>query len=262
MPDRFLSNRNRGGPDGGFSGGFDYSATETRILRDRQTAYTRAADRAEAAAQPHGSARMLVQVYNGGSMASAAERVYFTHPVLVTGSESEGAAGTLAADTATTVPVVLLRGVPSVGDYLTAYAASNRWIAERGGSGGSFTTCDPCNIPNEDLTISWTNLITGDGSATMMYTSGPSLWTTGCVDEGLIFQLNCTGGGFELRAIFFIEGECPSGTRSYCSNLQAAPLTLTLESYTCTPFSATFTLSGTDCPTLFGDGNTIFFIII
>lgn len=239
------------------------TARETRILRDRQAAYDRAADNAQSNLPPFGSARMLVKVFDGGSIPTTTPRVYFTHPVLVTGSEAEGSTGTLTVDTATTVPVVVLgTTAPVAGDYLTAYAASNRWIAERGGSGGGGSTnCSPCDIPNEDLTISWTNIITGDGSATMTYTPGPSLWRTGCVDEELMFQLQCAGG-FELRAIFFIEGECPTGTESYCSNLRTAPLVLTLESYTCTPFNATFSVSGTDCPTLFGDGNIQFFISI
>jgi hypothetical protein len=235
------------------------SERETRILRDRLAAYNREADR-EGDAQPDGSARMLVRVYDGGSMPSAAERVYFTHPVLVTGAETEGAAGTLTVDTETTVPVVVLRGVPAVGDYLTAYSASNRWISELGGSGTSVTTCEPCNIPNEDLTVSWTNVILGDGSATLHYTSGPSLWKSDCVDGGVIFQLQCTGTSIEFRGIFFIEGECPTGTASYCSNVRIAPLKLTLVSTTCTPFSATFSVDGTNCPTLFGDGNTTFVI--
>ena len=87
--------------------------------------------------QPFSSARMLVKVFDGGSMPTAAERVYFTHPVLLTGSEAEGGTGTLTVDTATTVPVIVLGDVPSVaGDYLTAYAVGGRWVAERGGSGG------------------------------------------------------------------------------------------------------------------------------
>ena len=49
-----------------------------------------------------------MQVYNGGAMPSAPELVYFTNPVLVTGAETEGGAGTLTTDTATTVPTIVL----------------------------------------------------------------------------------------------------------------------------------------------------------
>ena len=109
------------------------AAREARILRDRIAAYEDALDASGGAAPPFESARLLVQVYNGGAMPSAPELVYFTHPVLVTGAETEGGAGTLTTDTATTVPTIVLGHVPSVGDCLTAYALGGRWVAERGG---------------------------------------------------------------------------------------------------------------------------------
>ncbi len=235
--------------------------SEARILRDRMSVYEDAVDRAGAGAD-YGSARLLVQVYNGGSMPAAVPRVYYTHPVLATGTVSEGAAATLTADTATTVPVVVLNKVPSVGDYLVAYSAGGRWVSEETGSGGGTPTdpCSPCAIPEENLTLSWTNLIGGNGSATMTYSSTPSKsWTTGCCDGGLYFTLACAGGTIELRAYFFTSGSCPTGTTGYCSNLEAAPLELTLTSHTCgSGFSLTFTCTSSGCPALFGDGNTQF----
>jgi len=127
MADRFLSPPFRGGHGAGRS--------ESRILRDRQTAASRAADNALGRQPPYASARQLVQVFNGGSMGAAADLYYFTHPVLATGAETEGAAATLTTDTETTIPVVFLGGAPSVGDYATAYAVGGRWCAEIGGSG-------------------------------------------------------------------------------------------------------------------------------
>jgi hypothetical protein len=103
---------------------------ETRILRGRQIAHNAAADNAAGRAAPYGAARLLVQVYNGGSMASTAEKIYFTHPVLITGAETEGGTATLTADTATTVPVVVLWNAPATGDFLTAYSTGNRWVSE------------------------------------------------------------------------------------------------------------------------------------
>jgi hypothetical protein len=236
-----------------------HPSREARILRDRQAAHLDAMDRT-GGQQPYSSARMLVQVYNGGSMPATTPAVYFTHPVLVTGSETEGGSGTLTADTATTLPVVVLGQVPSVGDYLTAYAVGGRWVSERGaGSGGGGTTaCSPCSIPNEDLTITWTNILTGNGSATMTYT--PGQWETGCVDSGILFRLACNGGSIELRAIFFLSGFCPTGSTNYCSNLRTSPLTLTLASHLCSPFSLTFTVSEVGCPEVYDEGNTQFII--
>jgi hypothetical protein len=233
---------------------------EARILRDRQAAHSTALDRLTDRPQPYSSARMLVQVYDGGSMPTAAEKVYFTHPVLVTGSETEGGAGTLTADTATTVPVIVLGGAPAMSDYLTAYAVGGRWVSEKGvAGGGGRTLCSPCTIPNEDLTITWTNILTGNGSATMRFGGGPS-WVTGCVDSGVQFALGCTAGLIELRSMFFVSGSCPTGSSNYCSNLRGNPLTLTLASHTCSPFTMTFMLSEAGCPELYDEGNTQFVI--
>jgi hypothetical protein len=250
MVDRALTSRQNTSPGSGRYG------QETRILRDRQAAHSDAMDRAAGQQQPYSSARMLVQVYDGGAMPSDPEKVYFTHPVLLTGSETEGAAGMFSVDTATTVPVIVLGHVPSVGDYLTAYAVGGRWVSEEGGSsGGGFTSCSPCNIPNEDLTITWTNVFSGTGSATMMYSPGPQ-WQIGCVDDDLIFSLSCNAGSIELRATFFLGGSCPTGTSNYCSNLRSNPLSLTLSDHTCSPFSLTFTVTEAGCPSIYGDGNT------
>jgi hypothetical protein len=236
-------------------------ARETRILRDRLAALQRALDRDSAGNPAFSSARMLVQVYDGGSMPSAPEMVYFTHPVLASGAESEGESATLTVDTVTTVPVIVLGHAPSVGDYLTAYAVGGRWVSEKGKTGGGLiTTCSPCDIPNEDLTITWTNALTGGGVATLHYDTSTGWTTTSCVDGGLLFHLGCGVGGIELRAIYFIDGSCPSGTQQYCSNLQVAPLTLTPSAYTCSPFSLTFTIDELGCPALFGDGNTQFVV--
>jgi hypothetical protein len=254
MVDRFLSPaRNWFGPDGGYG-------TEARILRDRQTAHSAALDRFADRPQPYSSARMLVRVYDGGSMPTAPERVYFTHPVLVTGSETEGGSGTLTVDTATTVPVVVLGRPPLVGDYLTVYAGGGRWVSEKGISGGgSGTMCSPCNIPNEDLTITWSNILTGSGSATMTFGAG-SLWQTGCVDSGLQFILSCDSGSIELRAAFFVSGSCPTGLSNYCSNLRSNRLSLTLIDHACSPFSLTFIVTDVGCPEVYDEGNMQFMI--
>jgi hypothetical protein len=134
-------------------------------------------------------------------------------------------------------------------------------VAERGGSGngGVSTSCSPCSIPDEDLTISWVNILSGDGSAVLTY-SAPN-WMTICVDDGIKFQLSCTSGSIELRAIFYTGADC-TGSSNYCSNLRAAPLTLTLSNYTCSPFSLTFTIGEDGCNELYSVGNTTFTITL
>jgi hypothetical protein len=242
--------------------GHSRPSTEARILRERIITCTDALDVLRGAASHH-SARQLVQVYNGGAMPTVVPAVYFTHPVIATGFEAEGAVATLTADTATTIPVVVLNAVPSVGDYLTAYAVGGRWVSEETNPNVVHVLpCAPCNLPQTNLTISWTNPLTGNGSATMVYSASPDKWVTGCCDGGLFFELLCTGGGIELRVFFFTSGVCPTGTTSFCSNLQAAPLELVFSNHTCSPLSLVFEVNGAECPTLFSDGNTQFTVTL
>jgi hypothetical protein len=330
MPDRFLAPPIRSGYGGA-------AAREARIMRDRQAAHENALDVAATRSAPQAAARMLVQVYDGGSMPSSPNLWYFTHPVLCYGDETEGGAATLEADTDTTIPVIVLRGVPSVGDYLTAYSVGGRWVAElagcsitigancggaaidgdtvtvlkgattvtsgttdsdgdvklsiplpltnpytvtiTGGGNPNFSTsqtitcgdtynynvcaglgCSPCNIPQEDLTVTWTNSLTGNGSATLVYAD--DAWSAGCVDNGLLIQLACTEGEIELRVYYYVTGECPDGEGNYCSNLGEEGLQLTLASYTCSPFSLTFQCTDAGCPNVFEFGNSQFTVTL
>jgi hypothetical protein len=231
--------------------------SDARVLRDRQAALSRAIDRAPAG-RPHGAAQILGQVYDGGSMPSSPNLFYLTHPAIVTGAETEGGSATVTADTATTVPVLVLRGTPSVGDLLTAYSVGGRWVSEEGATGGGSGTlpCSPCAIPTTNLTVSWTNILSGSGSDTMVYTGGLTpIWQTGCSGAGgaNIFKLTCNTGSIELRAFYFTSGSCPTGASAFCSNLLSSPQQLVMSS-TCSPFSLTFTL--TNCLDLSASGYT------
>ena len=258
LPLRWLTNSSgrRTGSNDWISGN-----REVRSIRDRQVEHSRAMDRSESGPQPVLAARLLVQVYNGGSMASTAEKVYFTHPVLVAGEETEGGTATETADTTTTVPIIVLWRHPSAGEYLTAYSAGGRWVSERNSSNGNAAEpCMPCNIPLENLMFTWTNTFAGTNSTTMVYSGGLSpTWTTGCVDGNLKFQLSCNpDGGIELWAYFFISGGCPDGTSNYCWNLRADPVAIQFPDYDCSSFSLTFAFTDADpgCPTIYSAGTT------
>ncbi len=237
-------------------------AREARSLRDRQAAHEDAIDRAAGTLATFASARMLVQVFNGGSIPSAVPRVYYTHPVVATGAEAEGGLVTLSVDRVTTVPVIFLNRVPSVSDYATAYAVGGRWVVDETiSSSGGLVTCSPCNLPTSNLTISWTNAF-GNGSAPMLYSASPQQWITQCVDSGLTFKLLCTSGGIELQATYYTSGGCPGGTSQFCSNLRSSPLELTLSSSTCSPLSITFTVGASMCPQVYSLGNTQFVVTL
>ena len=204
--------------------------------------------------------RRLVQIYNGGMMPSTADHFYLAFPIEIDGTETEGGTATVSNDASQPIIVDVLGHAPSAGDLLTAYAIGGRWVAERGlpPAAGSLT-CLPCSIPLKNLTVSWVNVITGNGSTTLTYTTNPTVWTSGCAN-GLLYKLLCTAGQIEFRATYFTKGSCPSGTQQYCSNLRTAPLGLTFSSYTCSPFSLTFQAKSTACPTVTNSGYTQFTI--
>jgi hypothetical protein len=244
-------------------GGSPSSGGDERILRDRLAALDAALDRA--AQHPEvGAQRMLVKIYNGGSMATLPDHIFLGHPVLLTGGESEGGTATQTVDSNTVVPVVALQHVPAAGDVVVATMAGGRWVIDKGTApptGTCFlTACSPCALPQVNFQIAWTNVIDGNGSATMTYDPATSTWLAQCVDSGLSFRIGCTSGTIELRAIFYTSGGCPGGSSNYCSNLRGSPLALTLSAHTCSPFSLTFDVTESGCNALYSRGNTQFVI--
>ena len=157
-----------------------------------------------------------MQIYNGGSMPASNDHFFATHPVELNGAETEGGAGTPVVDTSTTLCVdVLGTQVPAVNDILTAYAVGGRWVAERGSgappSNCCLTTCLPCSIPQKNLQVAWTNVISGNGVAPLLYSGGT--WISAC-SNGLVYELLCSGGQALFEAIYFTTGACPTGTRN------------------------------------------------
>jgi hypothetical protein len=243
--------------------GTDPSDQQVRILRVRHAALASQVGRAipfAASSTP----RRLVQIYNGGSMPSSPDHFFLAFPIELDGAETEGGTAASTDDASAPIVVDVLGHAPAAGDILTAYAVGGRWVAERGQSSSSgILTCSPCSIPEQNLTLSWVNLISGNGSTPLNYSNSPTpiSWTSGC-SNGLIYKLLCTGGEVEFRVIYFTAGTCPSGTQQYCSNLRVTPYGLTLSSYTCSPFSMTFLSKSAACPAITGSGYTQFTITL
>ncbi len=193
---------------------------------------------------------------------SAADHFFLAYPIELDGAEAEGGTGTPVIDASQPIIVDVLGHAPSAGDILTAYAVGGRWVAEMAGlSGGGSLACSPCSIPTQNLTLSWVNFISGNGSTTLTYVTTPASWTSGC-SNGLLYKLVCTGGQVELRVIHFTSGLCPTGTQEYCSNLRVAPLGITLSTYTCSPFTMTFLSNASGCPAITSTGYTKFTITL
>ena len=206
--------------------------------------------------------RRLVQIFNGGSMPSSPNHFFLAYPIELDGAATEGGTGTPDDDASQPIVVDVLGHAPAAGDILPAYAVGGRWVAERGQSSSSASlVCSPCNIPAQNLVLSWVNAISGNGSTVLTYTTAPASWTSGC-SNGLLYKLLCTGGQVELRVIYFTAGSCPTGTQQYCSNLRVTPYGLTLSSYTCSPFSMTFLSRSAACPAITSSGYTQFTITL
>ena len=104
--------------------------------------------------------------------------------------------------------------------------------------GPPFETCSPCSIPKANLTATYTDIISGGGSVTLVF-GGGSTWTTACFLEFLEFELSCVGGSIFFELIGFTLPDCTGGS-TVCST---ANFKMTLSSYTCSPFSLTFTVN-------------------
>ena len=230
------------------------ASSEARAIRARAEALDDAIDRASAA-RPIAAARRLVQVYNGGAIPTAAGYVYLTNPVELDGAETEGGPATVNADATATLPVVVLENPAVAGDVLVASAVGGRWVADKGKPPApSGVPCGTCTIPAANLTVSWTNPILGDGSAPLVYSSGPTTWLSACTNE-LLFELLCNQGQVEFRVTYYLSGSCPSGQSQYASTLRNNPYKLTRTGLVCgSSFLMTVSLSSTSCPVLWSYG--------
>ena len=205
------------------------------------------------------TARRLVQVYNGGSIPTQAGYVYLTNPVELDGDEIEGGSATANVDATTTIPVVVLWGTPQVGDLLTAYAVGGRWVAERSGTSiQPGYPCGQCQIPRQNLTVSWTNLILGNGATQLVYSGNPTTqWVSTCTNQ-LLYEVICNQSQVEFRVYYFVAGSCPSGQSQYCSTIRSNPFRLPQTHLTCSPFLLTCSVTSASCPSLASNGYTSF----
>jgi hypothetical protein len=244
--------------------GHDLQGGDQRIIRLRRDDLRAQAERI-VPRRSEGTPTQLVQIYDGGAMPSSPDCFYLGYPVQASGTEAEGGAGTTSPDVANAIVVDVLGRAPSIGDILTAYAVAGRWVAERGSESTGFAplSCNPCPIPEQSLLLSWTNLLGGNGSATLTFMHGDaiSFWQSDCAN-GLLYQLYCTASQIELRILYFVSGFCPAGQTAYCSNLRAAPSGLTLVSYTCVPFSLSFQTTLLSCPVLVNNGYQSFTVTL
>lgn len=116
--------------------------------------------------------------------------------------------------------------------------------------------CGTCLVPERNLTLSWTNLITGDGSTTLTF-NGVSGWSSACVNN-LEFSLGCDASSVVFSITYFLSGACPDGQAAICSTRSGG---LIEEGLTCgDDFLMTVSLTSSTCPQIAGSGYTGFTI--
>ncbi len=107
--------------------------------------------------------------------------------------------------------------------------------------------CAPCNIPEQDLTLSYVNTL-GNGSESLVYSAGPpAVWNTGCMLSHWKAVLKCDG----IPGVIILE---LLGYASGCIGGPSSVYDLTIATYTCSPFYLTYTVDMTLNPDLWAAG--------
>ncbi len=172
---------------------------DSRVERTRVANRADDLDRAEVR-PAGGTPKQLVQVYDGGAMPTGNNKWFLTHPVSLSGTEVEGSTGTIAADS-TSIPVVVLGSVPTVGDVLNAFMVGSKWVAElRGCSTTIEVVCGSTPIVGASVTVTsgMTTIATGttgsDGKVTLAIGAAGSYTvavTSGSGDSTVTITLAC-----------------------------------------------------------------------
>ncbi|MFO0892445.1 MAG: hypothetical protein U0790_25300 [Isosphaeraceae bacterium] len=151
--------------------------------------------------------------------------------------------------------------VYNAGDSISASGGAK--IVPLEWTGGEWSTCTcggpttypcfPCAIPQQNLTLDWTNTITGNGSIAMTYTA-PNSWDSACTTDGILYRLTCTGGVTIFTVTYFISGSCPSGQRQTCTTGGGIGSRVIRSTTSCSPFSILYTTGINDCTFMYNNG--------
>jgi hypothetical protein len=173
----------------------------SRILRHRHDDLQLDIDQAIRTPTPR-TDRMLVQLYNNGSMPTSVPGMFLGHPIELSGNECEGCTAGQSIDSSMSIPVVVLGPkVPVAGDKLVAISVAGRWVAESGSGVRRSLQLKvygcTAGIPNAAIVISdlttgdtvGTYTSDGDGTVTATWSGAPSV-------EDLHFSVTESSGRF------------------------------------------------------------------
>jgi len=115
--------------------------------------------------------------------------------------------------------------------------------------GPGFSVCGTCSIPAEDLTLTYTNIILGNDTTTLVYSmvGGQPYWISACrpvagsMTAWYTAALTCVAGNLIFSFTLATNNICTTGLATCASNL-SPNFKLTLVSITCgASFSAEYT---------------------
>jgi len=198
------------------------------------------------------------KTYSGGSFPTAAGRVYLTHPMTVSATESEGSTPTFTVDASASVPVLVLDGPLAMNDFVVAKLIGGLWVAQKGqgtggggGGSGSFSGCSCTSAPTPlYLHVSVEGGDNGQfNSATLSYGSFPCVSvsfpsgfkayvsTTSFVDpifgDSFYYYIRCLGSAYYLSVVY------PTSVFGSCYNYDIYLWSVSVSPNTCSPFSLT-----------------------
>ena len=228
-----------------------YPASEVRTMRDRQRAIETAIEAIPVIANPHQSARTLVQVSAIPSIGLEPIACTVTPDLYITGNETEGGSPTFSGGGAS-ISVFFLHNTPIPGEYYVATAVGGRWVAE-----GVFR-CDgdksPCWLSlNQPLSLAWTNG-TQSGTTTMAWDHSEECgFATTCINTGAAsgtksFKFSIQDDISEPRRLVQFDrftGVNCTGTETGADWANdGSGVGLTLSTYNCAEHTITWTAAG------------------
>lgn len=118
------------------------------------------------------------RVVDRGAMPTGSQRFVTVNPVAITGPEAENQAGVRTVDATTDVIVCWLgSSAPVVGRDVVVYSVANRWVTQPFAAVSLCVPSDACCIPKRNLTVTWSSVTLGGGSALMTW-DGAATWQT------------------------------------------------------------------------------------
>jgi hypothetical protein len=132
-----------------------------------------------------------------------------------------------------------------------------------GGPPPSSLDCCPCKLPTNNLVLSWTNSISGPGSAVLTWNSGTSNWTTTCISNAQPFYIKATMICFVAGLVKNTQLTITSYTGAGCTGTPTSCGFVSSNSayafWNCNPFSVGFNINAAaGCPSLQALGFTSF----